>query len=212
MLGQWKVADQSNEITAVPELLRVLELSGCIVTMDAMGCQKKIAREIHEADADYVLALKGNHQRVHDEVRTYLDAVLLERAAPRPAGARLSPGAATLAALQTVDKGTRPAGDAPLLSECGDELVCRPGPVGGTAVGGDGRGDTGSGRENHRGTALLPVEPAAGSGDVCAGGAWPLGRGEPTALGARRVVSGRSKRGRARATRRRTLPPCDGWR
>ena len=52
VLGQWKVADKSNEITVVPELLRVLELSGCIVTMDAMGCQKKIAREIHEADAD----------------------------------------------------------------------------------------------------------------------------------------------------------------
>ena len=52
VLGQWKVAGKSNEITAVPELLRVLELSGCIVTVDAMGCQKKIAREIIEADAD----------------------------------------------------------------------------------------------------------------------------------------------------------------
>src|SRR5207245_2840147 len=52
VLGQLKVADKSNEITAVPELLRVLELSGCIVTIDAMGCQKKIAKEIVEADAD----------------------------------------------------------------------------------------------------------------------------------------------------------------
>jgi predicted transposase YbfD/YdcC len=85
VLGQWKVADKSNEITAVPELLRVLELSGCIVTLDAMGCQKKIAREIHEADADYVLALKGNQETVHDEVKTHLDA-------------------ATLAMLETVDK------------------------------------------------------------------------------------------------------------
>src|SRR5512135_3461470 len=59
VLGQLKVADKSNEITAVPELLRVLELSGCIVTIDAMGCQRKIAREIMESDADYVLALKG---------------------------------------------------------------------------------------------------------------------------------------------------------
>ena len=57
MLGQLKVADKSNEITAVPQLLGVLELSGCIVTLDAMGCQKKIAWEIIEADADYVLAL-----------------------------------------------------------------------------------------------------------------------------------------------------------
>ena len=47
-----KVADKSNEITAIPELLRVLELSGWIVTNDAMGCQKKIAKEIIESDAD----------------------------------------------------------------------------------------------------------------------------------------------------------------
>jgi len=73
VLGQLKVADKSNEITAVPELLRVLELSGCIVTLDAMGCQKKIAREIIEADADYVLALKGNQETVHDEVKSFLE-------------------------------------------------------------------------------------------------------------------------------------------
>ncbi len=65
-----KVADKSNEITAVPRLLRVLELSGCIVTLDAMGCQKKIAKEIVEADADYVLVLKGNQETVHEEVKT----------------------------------------------------------------------------------------------------------------------------------------------
>ena len=104
VLGQWKVADKSNEITAVPELLRVLELSGCIVTMDAMGCQKKIAREIHGADADYVLALKGNQETVHEEVQTHLDAALLEWITARPAGAKLSTGAATLAALETVEK------------------------------------------------------------------------------------------------------------
>lgn len=84
VLGQWKVADKSNEITAVPELLRVLELAGCIVTLDAMGCQKKIAREIIEADADYVLALKGNQEKVHDEVKSFLDATLEERNTQRP--------------------------------------------------------------------------------------------------------------------------------
>src|SRR5215471_3784238 len=73
VLGQLKVTDKSNEITAVPELLRVLELSGCIVTLDAMGCQKKIAKEIIEADADYVLALKGNQETVHQEVKSFLD-------------------------------------------------------------------------------------------------------------------------------------------
>ena len=76
VLGQMKVADKSNEITAIPELLRVLELSGCIVTIDAMGCQKKIAKEIIESDADYVLALKGNQETVHREVKTFLDAAI----------------------------------------------------------------------------------------------------------------------------------------
>ncbi len=72
VLGQFKVDEKSNEITAIPELLRVLELSGCIVTIDAMGTQKAIATEIRNADADYVLALKGNHETVHDEVRSFL--------------------------------------------------------------------------------------------------------------------------------------------
>jgi hypothetical protein len=83
VLGQLKVADKSNEITAVPQLLRVLELSGCIVTIDAMGCQKKIAQEIIKADADYVLALKGNQETVHEEVKMFLDATLAEKQRPR---------------------------------------------------------------------------------------------------------------------------------
>ena len=77
VLGQLKVTDKSNEITAVPELLRVLELNGCIVTLDAMGCQKKIAKEIIEADADYVLAPKGNQETVHEEVKSFLDATIV---------------------------------------------------------------------------------------------------------------------------------------
>jgi predicted transposase YbfD/YdcC len=104
VLGQLKVADKSNEITAVPELLRVLELSGCIVTTDAMGCQKKIAKEIIEADADYVLALKGNQETVHEEVKSFLDATLLEQQTPRPPGAQRSRMAATLASQETVGK------------------------------------------------------------------------------------------------------------
>lgn len=75
VLGQFKVDEKSNEITAIPELLRVLELAGCIVTIDAMGTQKAIATEIRNADADYVLALKGNHESVHREVADFfLDA------------------------------------------------------------------------------------------------------------------------------------------
>ena len=88
VLGQLKATDKSNEITAVPELLRVLELSGCMVTLDAMGCQKKIAKEIIEADAHYVLALKGNQETVHQEVKSFLDATIVQAQAPRPPGAR----------------------------------------------------------------------------------------------------------------------------
>jgi predicted transposase YbfD/YdcC len=73
LLGQRKVKNKSNEITAVPELLRALELAGCIVTADALHCQKDIAKEIKEADADYVLALKGNQGTAFAEVKGFLD-------------------------------------------------------------------------------------------------------------------------------------------
>jgi predicted transposase YbfD/YdcC len=104
VLGQLKVDAKSNEITALPKLLRALELSGCIVTVDAMGTQKQIAKEIKEADADYVMALKGNHETVHEEVKSFLDAAVAERAQPRRAGVKLSAGAANLVTLETVEK------------------------------------------------------------------------------------------------------------
>ena len=72
-LGQVKVDNKSNEITAIPELLQILELKGCIVTLDAMGCQKDIATRIVGKKADYVLALKGNHATVHEEVKEFFD-------------------------------------------------------------------------------------------------------------------------------------------
>jgi predicted transposase YbfD/YdcC len=67
-LGQLLVDGKSNEITAVPKLLRQLDVKGATVSLDAMGCQKKIAQEIHFAGADYLLALKGNHGTLHEEV------------------------------------------------------------------------------------------------------------------------------------------------
>lgn len=91
-LGQLKVDDKSNEITAVPRLLRALELAGCIVTLDAMGCQKAIAKEIKEADAEYVLALKGNQGQTHAEVKSYLDDAIARKTKE-------------LAYVETVDKG-----------------------------------------------------------------------------------------------------------
>lgn len=97
VLGQVKVDEKSNEITAVPQLLRALELKGCIVTVDAMGCQKKIARQIVEAGADYALALKGNHETIHDEVKGCMDD-LVDRWSQDPTQ---TPG---LGFYQTVEK------------------------------------------------------------------------------------------------------------
>lgn len=69
VLGQVKVNDKSNEITAIPELLSALELSGCIITIDAMGCQTGIARQVvKENKADYALALKENQGRLYEDV------------------------------------------------------------------------------------------------------------------------------------------------
>ena len=69
VLGQVKVEDKSNEITAIPQLLELLDLSGCIVTIDAMGCQKDIAAQIVAQEADYVLALKGNQSGLFEAVQ-----------------------------------------------------------------------------------------------------------------------------------------------
>jgi len=73
-LGQVKVDEKSNEITAIPELLRLLHIKGCIVTIDAMGAQKEIAEQISEQGADYVLALKDNHPNLRAEVEGVFEA------------------------------------------------------------------------------------------------------------------------------------------
>ncbi len=91
VLGQLKVADRSNEITVLPELLRALELGGCIVTIDAMGCQKEIAKEITEAEAHYVLAHKSNRGAAFAEIQSFLDDAIQRRELG-------------LACLETVDK------------------------------------------------------------------------------------------------------------
>lgn len=67
VLGQVACEEKSNEITAIPELLDLLDLPGATVTIDAMGCQKAIAQKLHENKADYVLALKENHETLHTQ-------------------------------------------------------------------------------------------------------------------------------------------------
>lgn len=68
-LGQLKIADKSNEISAVPELLKLLYIKGAIVTLDAMGAQEETVKQICEAGADYVIALKGNQGSLHETVK-----------------------------------------------------------------------------------------------------------------------------------------------
>lgn len=70
-LGQRKVDDKSNEITAIPQLLELLSIPGCIVTIDAMGCQKKIAQKIRDKQADYVLAVKDNQGKLHQDIQDW---------------------------------------------------------------------------------------------------------------------------------------------
>lgn len=97
VLGQVKVADKSNEITAIPALLKLLDLAGCIITIDAMGTQTAIANQIYQAKADYVLALKANHPtlytvgraiRLHwgieNQLHWSLDVTFAEDACPCP--------------------------------------------------------------------------------------------------------------------------------
>ena len=72
-LGQLKVSEKSNEITAIPDLIEAVATKGCTITIDAMGCQKEIAKKIIENEADYILAVKGNQgnleQAIHDTIR-----------------------------------------------------------------------------------------------------------------------------------------------
>lgn len=79
VLGQVKTAEKSNEITAIPELLRLLDIKGCIVTIDAMGCQTAIAAQIREQGGDYVLALKGNQSNLHEDIKSFFEDPALEK-------------------------------------------------------------------------------------------------------------------------------------
>jgi predicted transposase YbfD/YdcC len=76
VLGQRAVAEGSNEITAIPELLRALDLEGALVTIDAVGCQTAIAAQIREQDGDYLLAVKGNQPGLHDALLALFERAL----------------------------------------------------------------------------------------------------------------------------------------
>ena len=79
VLGQVKTEEKSNEITAIPKLLEILHLQGCIVTIDAMGCQKAIVKDIVDRGADYVISLKGNQGTLHEKTAAFFAEAREER-------------------------------------------------------------------------------------------------------------------------------------
>ena len=182
-------AEKSNEITAVRALLRQLELAGCIVTADALHYQKTIAKEIIEADADYVLALKGNQAAAFAEVKAFLDDAQTRRQAPRtgpPHHRRKRP---------------RPPGNPPLLAKRRDRLVRRPRRLARAPQRRPDGGRARNGRQNHRGTPPLPEQPAGGRRPVRPRRARPLGRREPMPLGVGRRLRPRPGPGSHRPRR-----------
>ena len=206
VLGQVKVEDKSNEITAIPELLRVLELSGCIVTIDAMGCQKEIAARIADKNADYVLALKGNHATAHEEIQEFFsDAVARVQRKPPPPPPR-EPSTSSRRWKRTTEELKRAAiGNPPILS--------------GLPTKGSGRNYTAWAWSNH--SAALREKPPSNADTICAACRWTLKRSpRPSAdIGASRILCiGRSmlrsvkiKAGPVQKMRRRTSRPCADW-
>jgi len=93
VLGSLRTASKSNEITAIPKLLQLLNIEGCTVTTDAMGCQRKITEAIVKKKADYVLQVADNHPTMHSEIIQYFG------------WANSSPEAPTLPTFDTVEKG-----------------------------------------------------------------------------------------------------------
>lgn len=79
VLGQVRTDEKSNEITAIPKLLETLHLQGCIVTIDAMGCQKAVVKDVVDKGADYVISLKGNQGTLHEKTKDFFEEARQER-------------------------------------------------------------------------------------------------------------------------------------
>lgn len=79
VMGQLACEEKSNEITAIPKLLDILEIKGCIVTIDSMGTQKEIAEKIVSKEADYILAVKENHKILYRDIKLYLDDIVTDK-------------------------------------------------------------------------------------------------------------------------------------
>ena len=163
-LGQVVVDQKSNEITAIPKLLEILEVSGCLVTIDAMGCQVEIAEKIVEAKADYVLAVKGNQPTLHAGIEAFfldhLEDDFARVSVGRHEKEEKGHGRDGDAVVPGVRGSRRPAGSGALERTEGDR-------------GGDQRDDPR--RQVGERCALLHPEPEAEREGVRGGGAIALG-------------------------------------
>ncbi len=163
LLGQEVVDTKSNEITAIPKLLEVLELTGAIVTIDAMGCQKEIAAKIRDKGADYVLAVKGNQEHLEEDIIAAFEAV------------DDGQGSATVRTHTTYDKGHGRQETAPHANHGGAGGFAQPRSVARPEehrslypdLPGRGRGEVGG--------ALLHQQSVASGEEVGRGDSWPLG-------------------------------------
>lgn len=194
LLGQVRTAEKSNEITAIPELLKLLDIEGCIVTIDAMGCQKAIAKDIIETGADYVLGLKTNHRHLCLSVASWFDKGLADGFAKQAYSQHLDAAGPSPRAYREArtlgDRGAR----APQKS-CGS--------LGGTEDGGAGAQNAPGRREDQQRRQLLPQQSEfeCGCPGIGQSGAQPLVGGERVALGTGRGFQGRCMSG---AQRQRT--------
>ena len=182
VLGQTRTEAKSNEITAIPRLLEMLELKGCIVTIDAMGCQKGISQTILDRGADYVLAVKGNQGQLYQDIGDLFQAEdgTGVNDLPHDYATTLNKGHGRIerrecwsisdpACLEYLST----AGDWPGLRSVGMVQVT-----------------TAGGRAGIGGDALLHLQPGIGGPEVAGGGEESLGHREFAALGAGCVLPG----------------------
>ncbi len=203
VLGQVATGEKSNEITAIPELLRLLELKGAVVSIDAMGTQKEMAAQITAQDGDHLLALKGNHALLRDVRRLFADEAAL--AGQKPARA------------ETIEEGSRASGNAPLHDSCRRRALwwaAWPG----RRLGGRAKFDLH--REpprracpgyGQRGAALLPQAacPLTPRGFwLWRGATGPL---KTTCTGCWMSTSTKTAAGSGKIMARSAWPPCAGW-
>ena len=187
VLGQTRTEAKSNEITAIPQLLEMLELKGCIVTIDAMGCRKGISQTILDRGADYVLAVKGNQGQLYQDMGDLFQAGdgTGVNDLPHDYATTLNKGHGRIERRECWS-----INDPPELAEGPPGVPEHCGGLAWSSERGDGEVTTMGGRAGIGGDALLHLQPGIGGPEVAGGGKGSLGHREFAALGAGCVLPG----------------------